>query len=204
MSFRRFLLVPLLLALAGCAQLSTQPQQPPADAQAQARHLRSLADISAFSLSGRMAVQTEKRGFSGSVRWKHTDDGDHFSLYSPLGAQVADIKSDKDGVTLTTNDHKTYQAADAETLLQQTMGWRLPLAGLSDWVIGRPTESHYEVIDWDAQGRLKRLKQDGWDIEYPSYRNVEGTDLPEKILLRSQQLDLKLLVENWGTLSKEP
>ena len=45
-----------------------------------------------------MAVQTEKRGFSGSLRWKHTEEGDHFALYSPLGAQVADIQSNGDGV----------------------------------------------------------------------------------------------------------
>ena len=82
--------------------------------------------------------------------------------------------------------------------------WSLPLSGLTDWVIGRPTSSTYEAIDSDTQGRLTRLKQDGWDIEYPSYKTVEGTDLPGKIVLKSPQIDLKLLVENWGTLSQEP
>ena len=151
-----------------------------------------------------MAVQTEKRGFSGSLRWKHTEEGDHFSLYSPLGAQVAEITATPGNVTLTTNDRKTYQATDAQALLQQTLGWGLPLAGLTDWVIGRPAKGEYETIARDALGRLTRLKQDGWDIEYPSYQTVEGTDLPSKVLLRSPQLDLKLLVERWGTLAREP
>lgn len=202
MSLLRLTLLSALVALAGCASLA--PPSQPVDLDAQSRHLRKLENISAFSLSGRMAVQTEKRGFSGSLRWKHTEEGDYFALYSPLGAQVAEINSNKDGVTLTTNDRKTYKADDAETLLQQTMGWSLPLRGLTDWVIGRPTSSTYEAIDSDAQGRLTRLKQDGWDIEYPSYKTVEGTDLPGKIVLKSPQLDLKLLVENWGTLSREP
>jgi len=201
-SFLRFLLLAAIVALAGCASLAPPPA--PVDPDAQSRHQRKLEDISAFSLSGRMAVQTEKRGFSGSLRWRHTEDGDHFALYSPLGTQVADINANKDGVTLTTNDRKTYQADNAETLLQQTMGWSLPLTGLSDWIIGRPTSSAYEVISRDAQGRLVRLKQDGWDIEYPTYQTVDGTDLPGKVILRSPQLDLKLLVERWGTLSREP
>jgi outer membrane lipoprotein LolB len=201
-SFLRSFLLAAIVALTGCASLA--PSTAPVDPDAQSRHQRKLEDISAFSLSGRMAVQTEKRGFSGSLRWRHTEDGDHFALYSPLGTQVADINANKDGVTLTTNDRKTYKADNAETLLQQTMGWSLPLTGLSDWIIGRPTSSAYEVISRDAQGRLVRLKQDGWDIEYPTYQTVDGTDLPGKVILRSPQLDLKLLVERWGTLSREP
>jgi outer membrane lipoprotein LolB len=201
-NFLRSFLLAAIVALTGCASLA--PSTAPVDPDAQSRHQRKLEDISAFSLSGRMAVQTEKRGFSGSLRWRHTEDGDHFALYSPLGTQVADINANKDGVTLTTNDRKTYKADNAETLLQQTMGWSLPLTGLSDWIIGRPTSSAYEVISRDAQGRLVRLKQDGWDIEYPTYQTVDGTDLPGKVILRSPQLDLKLLVERWGTLSREP
>jgi outer membrane lipoprotein LolB len=200
-SLFRFLLLAALLSLASCASV---PPPAPDNTEAQARHLRKLEDISAFSLSGRMAVQTEKRGFSGSVRWKHVEEGDNFSLYSPLGAQVAEIKAGQEGVTLTTNDRKSYQAADAETLLKQTMGWSLPLAGLSDWALGRPTSGPYEAVSWDAQGRLSRLKQAGWNIEYSAYQDVDGVDLPGKVILRSPQLDLKLLVEHWGTLSREP
>lgn len=197
----RTLLIAAILAMAGCATLP--PPSAPSDSEAQARHLRKLENIGAFSLAGRMAVQTDKRGFSGPLRWKHTEEGDHFSLYSPLGAQVADIQSTKDGVTLVTNDRKTYKADTAETLLQNTMGWSLPLTGLSDWILGRPTNSPHEIVALDDHGRLKRLKQDGWDIEYAAYKTVDGTDLPGKVLLRSQQLDLKLLVEQWGMLTRE-
>ena len=187
--------------MAGCATLP--PPSAPSDSEAQARHLRKLENIGAFSLAGRMAVQTDKRGFSGPLRWKHTEEGDHFSLYAPLGALVADIQSTTDGVTLVTNDRKTYKADTAETLLQNTMGWSLPLTGLSDWILGRPTNSPHEIVALDDHGRLKRLKQDGWDIEYAAYKTVDGTDLPGKVLLRSQQLDLKLLVEQWGMLTRE-
>lgn len=200
MKFVRTTLIAAALSLAGCASL---PPPPPADTEAQARHLRQLAEIGAFSVSGRMAVQTEKRGFSGTLRWKHTEDGDHFALYSPLGAQVADIQSTVQGVTLTTNDRKTYKADTAEALLQDTMGWSLPLTGLSDWILGRPTRSAHEIVALDDHGRLARLKQDGWDIEYAAYKTVEGRDLPGKVLLRSPQLDLKLLIEQWGTLASE-
>jgi outer membrane lipoprotein LolB len=195
----RHLLPLVMLGVGGCANLpAPQPQAEPA---AYRQHLQRLSEINAFSLSGRMAVQTEKRGFSGSLRWKHTEEEDRFALYSPLGAQVAEIISDTGGVTLTTSDRKAYAAEDAETLLQQTMGWSLPLTGLSDWVLGRPAPGTYEMVGWDEKGRLSRLNQDGWQIEFPSYLTQDDTDLPGKILLRSPKLDLKLLVEQWGTLT---
>lgn len=198
----RHLLCCAALALAGCTTLP--PAAPSANPEAQQAHLRKLASIEDFSLVGRMAVQTERRGFSGSLHWKHTVDGDQFAMYSPLGAQVAEIQSDASGVTLTTNDHKTYTAQTAGELLQKIMGWSLPLDGLSDWVLGRPTKGAYETLAWDGQGRLTRLRQDGWEIEYPAYIDNDGTALPGKILLRSRELDLKLLVERWGTLKKLP
>lgn len=194
-------LAPLLLALAGCASV---PQPPAAvDSQLNRLHLQQVARISAFTTSGRMAVQTAQRGFSGSLRWQHSPAGDRLALYSPLGSQVADIVAASDSITLTTSDQKTYRAEDAETLLQQTMGWSLPLAGLSHWVLGRPAQGSYENPQWDAAGRYTRLRQHGWDIEYDNYVSVDGMSLPGKVVLKSLKLNLKLLVERWDDLAME-
>ena len=46
-------------------------------------------------------------------------------------------------------------------------------------------------------------REDGWKIEYDAYRTVDRTDLPGKVVLRSPQLDLKLLVEHWSTTGME-
>lgn len=191
----------ILLALAGCASLA--PPQPAAAPELYRQHMQRTAQISAFSVSGRMAVQTNQRGFSGSLRWQHTAQGDRLALFSPLGSQVADISSGNDSITLTTSDQKTYTAQDAETLLQRTMGWSLPLQGLGHWVLGRPAEGAFEAIAWDAEGRFTRLRQNGWDIEYPVYTSVDGISLPGKVLLKSPKLNLKLLVERWDELSAQ-
>ncbi len=189
-----------MLALAGCASLP-QPQTP-ADAELYRQHQLRTAGISAFSLSARMAVQTEQRGFSGTVRWQHAAEGDRLAFFSPLGSQVAEIVSAANSITLTTSDQKTYTAQDAETLLQQTMGWSLPLQGLRHWVLGRPADGAFDAIAWDAEGRFTRLRQHGWDIEYPVYATVNGVTLPSKVLLRSQKLNLKLLVDRWESVTQ--
>jgi outer membrane lipoprotein LolB len=168
----------------------------------QQQHLQTIANIQQFTLKGRIGVQTEGKGFSGGLNWQHVNSNDDISLYSPLGGQVASIKKTSDSVTLQDTKGNTLSAADAETLTQKALGWKLPLAGLVDWSLGRPNNSPIQSITWDELGRLNTLKQDGWDIEYQNYVDNSGIFLPSKILLKSEKVNLKLLVENWNLSSQ--
>jgi outer membrane lipoprotein LolB len=108
---------------------------------------------------------------------------------------LGQLDVDADGVTLTTSDQKTYHAEDAEALTQQTLGWSLPMKGLHHWVLGRPADGEYKILAWDGLGRIVRLQQNGWTIEYPAYSG----ELPSKVVLKSLKLDLKLVIEDWQT-----
>ena len=198
----RWLPLAAALGLSGCAGLQTQ-SQPASQPEVHQRHLASLADIKQFNIQGRLGVQTEGRGFSGSTRWHHDSTTDDIGLFSPLGSQVATINTTAAGVVLVTSEGKTYTANDAETLTQQTLGWSLPMQGLPDWVLGRPAPRAIEQSQWDEAGRLTRLKQDGWDIEYGQYIDSSGYQLPSKITLRSPKLNLKLIIERWDALQNK-
>ncbi|PKO53145.1 MAG: outer membrane lipoprotein LolB [Betaproteobacteria bacterium HGW-Betaproteobacteria-20] len=192
------LLSGLVALLQACASV---PAGKPVDhAMSQAlyqQHLQNLAGIGQFTLQGRIGVQAEGKGFSGSLNWQHNPADDEIALYSPLGGQVASIKKTADEVTLIDAKGKRISAADTETLTQNTLGWKLPLTGLADWSIGRPTSSAVQASTLDEKGRLLTLKQDGWDIEYQNYSEQNGHFLPGKIVLRSEKLNLKLLIEKW-------
>jgi outer membrane lipoprotein LolB len=199
--FCHTLLVLGFLSLGGCSSLpffsdsAEQTNEPPAYRD----HLKSLQSIQAFSLGGRIGVVTEKKGFSGRLQWHHNQEGDQISLYSPFGAKVGEISANASVVTLITSEQKTYIAHNAETLTYNVLGWSLPLAGLSDWVLGRPAAGDAEVQSWFAGGLIARMRQSGWDIEFLSYRKSDGLLLPGKITLKSPKLDLKLFVETWQT-----
>lgn len=141
-------------------------------------------------------MQTEGKGFSGSMQWQHETAEDNIALYSPLGGQVASIKKDANAVTLTEGNGNSISAQDAETLTEMTLGWKLPLTGLADWSLGRPTAQPIDKIIWDEMGRITHLVQEGWDIEYSDYLAHEGKQLPNKIYLRSPKVNIKLIVEN--------
>jgi len=72
------------------------------------------------------------------------------------------------------------------------------MQGLPDWVLGRPASgSNASDIIWDSAGRLIKLRQDGWEIEYAEYVEASGQQLPSKINLRNPKLYLKLIIEQW-------
>lgn len=184
--------------LQSCASvLSSKPVDKVASQKLNQQHLLNIATIEQFTLQGRIGVQAEGKGFSGGLHWQHDSANDNIELYSPLGGQVASIKKTADKVALVDAKGNRISAADAETLTQTALGWQLPLAGLADWSLGRPTNSAIDAITWDEFGHLSTLKQDGWNIEYQNYSEQNGHFLPSKILLRSEKIYLKLLVEKW-------
>lgn len=195
---RKLLLAVFVLTVSACA---TQPMAPtistPEHLALHQQHLASLANIQAFSLKGRLGVVSQKQGFSGGIEWQHQATTDNIDVFSPVGGKLANIVKTPEQVVLTDQKNHQIKASDAETLTETTLGFRLPLRGLSDWAIGRPSSSKIEASNWDALGRLTRLKQDGWDIDFEHYLESNGTFLPTKIVLKSEKVNLKLLVEKW-------
>jgi outer membrane lipoprotein LolB len=201
---RMLFLFCLMSVFAGCVSAPVTKTEPSTTARKlRAQHLQQLASIEQFSMQGRIGVQTNGKGFSGSLQWQHNSTEDDIDLYSPLGSQVASIKKTPDQVTLKDSAGKSFSAADAETLTQETLGWKLPLTGLVDWSIGRPTQSPIQNSTWNEQGLLTHLEQDGWKIEYDNYEQQGAYMLPGKILLKSDKLNLKLLVEKWNNIERQ-
>ena len=97
------------------------------------------------------------------------------------------------GVTLRTAEPREYRAPDAEMLTQKVLGFRLPLAGLGDWVRARPSPESPAVTQYNDNGTLKSLEQSGWRIEYLDY---EG-ERPKRLRLTYPGVELRFAVTEW-------
>ncbi len=174
--FRLLALLPALLA-AACAELE---------------FLRP-ADALQFELSGRIAVRYRDDASSGGISWRHRADGDELLFSTPLGQGVARIVREGGAVTLTTADGKAHRAADAESLTESVLGFRLPLAGLAHWVQGRESAGPAVALR-DPEGRLSRLEQGGWVIEYLEHGDNR---LPSRMKLSYPGIEIRLAVGEW-------
>jgi outer membrane lipoprotein LolB len=155
--------------------------------------LLPAADLE-FELSGRIAVRYRDDAGSGTIAWRHGARADEMLLTSPLGQGIARIVRTGDEVALTTQDGREFKAADAESLTEQVLGFRLPLRGLADWVRGRPTPAPAPTQRRnDGSGRLVELEQSGWRIEYLEYVG----NLPSRLKLTFPGLELRLAVSEW-------
>ena len=198
-----FFIAALMVFLTACVTQPTSSSAPPAPTSASInqQHLATLANIKAFSFKGRLGVVTQKQGFSGNIEWQHQQASDNIDVYSPVGGKVANIVKTAEGVILTDQKSRSISAQDAESLTEMTLGFKLPLTGLADWALGKPTVNIVEASTWDEKGRLLTLKQDGWDIAYDNYTETNGVDLPNKIVLKSEKVNLKLLAEKWVSIN---
>ena len=187
------LFVCFMALLAGCATPPEIVRQPQADRVPVA----SVEKVDAFQLSGRVGVKHEEQGFSGNLRWQHTAQRDDILILSPLGQGVAQIERNGAGVVLTTADQQRYQAQDVETLTETVLGWRLPLAGMRYWVLGRAAPGKAEM-QLDQSNRPRRLMQDGWQIDYLAYREADGLVLPQKMTMHRADLEMKLIIDEWA------
>jgi outer membrane lipoprotein LolB len=184
---RRRVLLAALASLAGCANLPA-PDAPAA--------LPAPTDA-AFQVSGRFAVRIGNDGGSGRILWDHTPATDDLTISSPIGQGLARIVRESGIYTLTTSDNRKATSADPDKLTEDALGWGLPISGLPFWLRGRPQPGPPAEARRDPNAQLAELRQAGWVIEYQSYHAASG--LPERMRVRRENLDLRLVLEEWTT-----
>lgn len=188
------------LCLAGCAATPPLPETP----LPVAMPVVTTEAPRVFELGGRISVKYRELSSSGNLRWQHSPAHDDILLFSPLGQTVAQVIRDAAGVTLIDQDNKVHRAADAETLTQQLLGWRLPLSGLGSWVVGQAVPGGSHSVERDAEQRPTRLEQDGWRLDYSAWQTTQGRILPRKLILQREDLEIRLVVDEWMIPEQTP
>lgn len=182
----RALLLALIGLLCGCAELGRAPS---ADAGF------------SLELQGRVGLRYGDEGGNARITWRHSESTDDMLITSALGQGIARITREHGEFQLVTADGKEYRAADAETLTESVLGWRLPLAGLPDWVQGRPAAERPAQLERDDAGKVAAIEQDAWRIEYAAW---EG-DRPARINLRhagaagAGAIEIRLVIDQLKT-----
>jgi outer membrane lipoprotein LolB len=171
--------------LGGCTLMPPAPAARPVQPEA-----------AAFALNGRIAVRYNGARHSAGLRWVHSVQSDEVLLLAPLGQTAARVYRDATGAVLEDGE-RHYQAADAESLMQQVLGWHLPLDGLHHWVLALPAADSQAEIERDAAGRIAVLRQDGWEVNYQRYAGEAADSLPSRLQLSRDNLQVQLLIDEW-------
>ena len=193
--------IPLPAALLGLAVLALTACQtvrvPPAPAMAWSVQRPELQSLSAFRLTGRVAVAVEQHGFNANLRWTQNGTRTRMILSGPLGADAAQVTSDGTRLRVITPHGRHLGEAAAQDLLERQLGYEPPLRSLRYWILGVPDPGAPATVALDPEQRLARLGQDGWSIEYQAYMPVGAAWLPRLVTVRRAGVRLRMVVDEW-------
>jgi outer membrane lipoprotein LolB len=197
---RAFPAIGLVVLVLGCAQPGLRPTLIDGRERAWVSHRAAVEQLHAWSVIGRISLFNESEAWNGTVRWRQDRERYAIRLTGPLGQGGIAVVGDDVQVVLKTSDGTTTTAGRPEVLLSRQLGLPVPVRGLRYWVRGLPEPGAAHDRELDAEGRLARLSQNGWQMEVLSYEPVDGVVLPRKIFLESAEWNLRLVVDQW-TLS---
>lgn len=200
----KILLLSLLtFCLTGCAALN-QPQTnfndfgKPLGTHHLSRPQRQsqLSGIKQWTTRGSVAIHTQQKGFNASFNWQQQNNNYSIALFGPLGVNRVQLTGNQQQVTLQTGN-KTVRANTPEQLLQYELGWSLPVSDLVYWLRGLPGPDTRSRQSYDINNHLVHLTQQGWTIIYLRYIDVNGVDLPNRLLLSNSKLQIRIVITQW-------
>lgn len=179
--FAAYLICALSLSLCACA--STQSNQSASTTQ----HAANRSYQEAIQLSGRISIQyqqnEQEQSLTVNFEWQQDKDRIEIILISPTGQTIAKIKQDAQAASLEQPKQETLWAADIERLLNDNLGWSIPVVGLKSWLQG---------FDLQADGRQVAiptnenflLQSQGWDLRFVTWQERSGSIVPKRLDLK--------------------
>ncbi|MCX7122478.1 MAG: lipoprotein insertase outer membrane protein LolB [Gammaproteobacteria bacterium] len=148
----------------------------------------------AIELQGLFAIVTPKSNQSGHFIWEQAGSADFsLELYGPLGLGATTLIQQNGLVTLETDQGKKYTATSPEALLQNTLGWSMPIHGMLYWLLGIPVPTVPFSAQYNAVKQISDLTQSGWQIHY---QGGVGAIYPERIVMQRQSIRLIVLISS--------
>jgi len=128
-----------------------------------------------------LAVDGERRNsVSGRFTLEVRGAQQRIDLSTAVGTTVARIQIEPGLATATGPQLQSASGPDAERLVEELLGWKLPVSGLADWIEGRPVPDRPATTLRDGD-RISEIRQDGWSIHIAEYSPT--TQRPRRLLM---------------------
>jgi len=191
---RLFFFSLLSVTLVACAPLPTRKNDQALLAQ-QALRETQLARQTDWSFVGRIAVSQAGNGGSGRIEWhQHGSDFD-IRLSAPITKQTWRLSKSGSEVLLEGLPGGARSGSDAEAVLLEATGWRIPVAILSAWVRGARAGGTAD-LEFAPNGLPATLKQSGWVVDYRAWNQADPA-LPTKVFAEQGDARVRLAVDRW-------
>jgi outer membrane lipoprotein LolB len=199
---KRFTVILLAAAVTGgCVSTSAPPAQSPGTfkTETSAQRQTELVQVKSWRATGAISVQRAKQSpVIMHYEWQQSGP-EHYrvDLAASLNVAGATITGRPGRVTLQRDRERPVSASTPEELMQESLGWSLPVPALWYWARGLPAPGPTQETKYDSYGHLTVLRQNGWQVRFDGYHTVQGVDLPHIIELHRQDVSARIVVKQW-------
>ncbi|MCE8014570.1 lipoprotein localization protein LolB [Halomonas sp. MCCC 1A17488] len=190
-----------LALLAGCATPGAAPDGERTADQWTAQQER-LEELNTWTLVGKAGLRTPQETTSANLDWSQHPHYYRMLISGPFGSG-RNLLEGREGRFSLTNAEGRFEAATPEALMQQQLGWSLPVSSLADWIRGLPADHSRYQLQQDERGFPQQLEQDGWQIVYRDWTQVESLWLPRRLVMEYDDLRVTLVVTEWRPVIDE-
>lgn len=193
---KSYALIILLLALNACTGVSVKQAQPGNHAAYQDR-AEKLAAIPVWSFVARISLDDGDQGGSGRLQWMVSPGGNELDFHAAMGRGAWHLQFGPEGAVLKEANGTVREAKGVNALIQDRLGWTIPVDALQWWVRGLAAPGSIENETLDSAGLLISLDQFGWRVEFNRYDSITGIALPKKLNARRDNYRVKLAINRW-------
>ena len=187
----------LALLATGCTTMAPRQAGDANLLAAQAAREAALAGQADWSFTGRLSVSAAGEGGNGRIEWRQRGDDVEIRLSAPVTRKSWRLTRVSGQAALEGLEGGTRTGPDAETLLQEATGWRLPLEALGSWARGARGRGP-ATIEFTPEGLPALIVQQGWQVEYREWDDADPAR-PRRVFARQDDATVRLVVEAWGS-----
>lgn len=151
-----------------------------------------LGRAKTWSLKGKLGLQSPAENANLGIWWDQQDEAFEITFRGALsmgsgrlsGGGVGGVK----GVKLEQNGEEAVYGSSPEQLITRFLGEEIPVSPMKFWVRGIPSP------ETSFASRDGFIEQMGWSVEY----TMDSRGLPKRIILRRNEVKLKLIVKSWS------
>ena len=184
--------------ISGCSNQQTTVTQPAALTLSWQQHVQNIKTIKDWNASAQVAIKVNKKTQKAKMTWQQSFQNYQIAFFGPFGQSGPKLTGNEKSATLTIPKEPPIKGRNTSDILQQRLGWQLPVNNAKYWIRGIPAPTSESKVSLQDE-RLATLVQDGWTINYSKYKQFGRFSLPTKILISRPDLNLLMVVYRWNT-----
>jgi outer membrane lipoprotein LolB len=164
--------------------------------------LAEQAERHTWRYDAKVGVRAPNTSDSANLVWQFERASHKVRLFGPLGAGAVTIEFDPAGGVISDNKGNVRRGRSAERLLNQVVGWPIPLESLTYWLFALPNPGSAYQYQLNEDGHVSALRQQGWEIHYTAYKQFGDFEwMPRKMVARKTVRDgevvVRLVSKSW-------